>query len=239
MLDGTEVYDHAAGIARPAASLIKVPLAMALVAAHCQHQCGHDGLDLDVVETLRDGDRVDGDGAFDAAPAGTRRTRWELIRHTLRESDNTAGNLLIRAIGMDATNHLLAEPPLSLSVTRIQRRFMDVAAAAAGYENLTSAREMCRLFALAASDPAYACLLEWLGQSPYDERLVSGVPVGTLVSHKVGDLDGIEHDAGIVYAPHAPYIVALLSVGLPAPGDGNRTIAEASRLIYGLISGTS
>jgi beta-lactamase class A len=74
-----------------------------------------------------------------------------------------------------------------------------------------------------------------LTQSPYDERLVAGVPAGSIVAHKVGDLDGVEHDVGIIYAPRSSYIVALLSADLPAPGDGTRTIADASRLIYSLF----
>lgn len=236
MLDGTNVYGYAADIVRPSASLIKVPLAMALVAAHLRRRADDDTLDLDGGEALHEEDRVEGEGAFEAAPAGTRRTRWELIGHMLRESDNTAGNLLIRAIGLDAVNHFMSGPPLELRITRLRRRFMDFAAAAAGYENLTTAREMCRIFAHLAAEPAYAPLLDWLAQSPYDERLVAGVPSGTLVAHKVGDLDGIEHDVGIVYAADAPYIVALLSTGLAVPGDGSRTIIEASRLIFRLMA---
>lgn len=232
MLDGTAIYAYAADVALPSASLIKVPLAMAIVAAYLSRRPDDDILDLDGMEALREEDRVAGEGAFEAASAGTRRTRWELIGHMLRESDNTAGNLLIRAIGLDVVNQFMSRPPLGLRVTRLRRRFMDVAAAAAGNQNLTSAREMCRIFAHLAAEPAYAPLLDWLTQSPYDERLVSGVPAGTLVAHKVGDLDGVEHDVGIVYAADAPYIVALLSAGLPAPGDGSRTIVQASRLIF-------
>ena len=237
LLDGTPVYDYAADIVRPSASLIKVPLAMALVAS--SRRQGHEGVDLQVTETLCEVDRVEGDGTFDGAPAGTSRTRWELIGHMLRESDNTAGNLLIRAIGMDTVNRFLAGPLLCLSTTRLRRHFMDFAAAAAGEENLITAREMCRILTLLAAEPEYACLREWLTQSPYDERLVAGVPTGIAVAHKVGDLTGVEHDAGIVYAPHVPYIVTMLSVDLPAPGDGNRTIAGASRLIYTLMTGSA
>ncbi len=238
-LDGATVYEYAADIARPSASLIKVPLAMALVSAGQCRDHGDTALDLELEETLREEDRVDGEGAFDAAPVGTRRTRRELIGHMLRESDNTAANLLIRAIGIDRANHWMGDPPLELEVTRLRRRFMDFAAAAAGNENMTTAREMCRIFAYLAAEPGYAALLDWLTRTPYGERLVAGVPAGTLVAHKVGDLDGIEHDVGIVYAPAAPYIVALLSIGLPAPGDGNRTIVEASRLIYASIAGAA
>src|SRR5918998_1669215 len=44
LLDGTPVYDYAADVVRPSASLIKVPLAMALVAS--SRRQGHEGVDL-------------------------------------------------------------------------------------------------------------------------------------------------------------------------------------------------
>jgi beta-lactamase class A len=116
---------------------------------------------------------------------------------------------------------------------------MDFAAAAAGEENLITAREMCRILTLLAAEPEYACLRDWLTQSPDDERLVAGVRTGTAVAHKAADLTGVEHDAGIVYAPRVPYIMTMLSVDLPAPGDGSRTIAGASRLIYTLMTGSA
>lgn len=236
-LDGVIVYAYAADVARPAASLIKVPLAMALVASDQRRRAGRPGVDLDVVETLREADRTSGDGAwegsFDTAPAGARRTRWQLIDHALRESDNTAANLLIKAIGMQQVNHFMSAPPYCLTATRLQRRFIDYAAAAAGRENWTTAGEMCLLFAaLARPDTPFEPLLSSLKRSPYDDALVAGLPPGTVVAHKVGGLPGIEHDAGIVYAPCGPYVVALLSQHLPDAEIGKQTMTMASRLIY-------
>ena len=233
--NGEAVYAYAADAVRPAASLIKVPLAMALIESDKARRDGA-GLDLTAGVTLREEDRVEGDGTFDAAPVGTTRTRWELLGHTLRESDNTAGNLLIATIGMDAVNRFMRAAPYRLRTTCLRRRFMDFTAATAGRENLTTAREMCALFAaLLAPEAPFAPILEWLKCSPYDARLVAGLPAGTVVAHKVGDLAGVEHDVGIVYAPGGPYIAALLSVNLPAPNTGTATIAEASRLIYQLV----
>jgi len=239
VLDGERetLFTYAADAVRPAASLIKVPLAMALVTSDQARLRGETGVNLEATAILRDEDRVEGVGSFDSAPAGTRRTLWQLIGHALRESDNTAANLLIDAIGMQAVNHFLRRA-LGLPVTCLQRRFMDFAAAARGQENLTSAREMCMLFhALLARDGRYDRLVEWLTATPYDDKIVAGVPAGTVVAHKVGDLPGVEHDAGIVYAPERLYVVALLSGDLPDAGTGKATLAEASRLIYQLLAG--
>lgn len=234
---GAPVYAYAADVVRPAASLIKLPLAMALAQANRAYKAGGNGVDLDATVVLRETDRARGDGAdegsFDIAPAGTARTGWQLIDHALRESDNTAANLLIGALGMDEVNRWMRSAPLHLSATRLQRRFIDFAAAATGRENWTTAREMCLLLrALHDQANLYAPLVESLLASDSPDALVAGLPPQVPVAHKVGGLPGIEHDAGIVYAPDGPYIVALLSQNLPDTDAGKAVIAEASCLIY-------
>jgi beta-lactamase class A len=202
---------------------------MALLAA----TQGDRRIDLEREIILREKDRVAGDGRFDQAPAGARRTVRELIAHTIRESDNTAGNLLIDTIGMARVNEWMEAAPYRLQATRLRRHFMDFAAVAAGQENVTTAREMCILFtALLDQQAVFAPILQWLTESPYDDKLVAGIPSDVVVAHKTGDLPGIEHDAGIVYAATTPYIVVLLSAALPAPEVGKTTLAVASRLIY-------
>ena len=120
---------------------------------------------------------------------------------------------------------------------------MDFVAAGAGRDNLTTAREMCILLSgLLDPDQPYGALVDWLKQARGDGKLVAGVPAGTVVAHKVGDLPGatfVEHDAGIVYAPNGPYVVAQLSANLPEPEIGKATIAQASRLIYRQMVGSS
>ncbi len=234
--DGAIMYTHEADVVHPAASLIKVPLAMAAWDSNQAHQPSGVGLDLAATVTLREEDRVEGEGTFDQAPAGTVRTYAELISHTLRESDNTAANALINALGIEQINAWMRSAPLDLQLTMLRRHFMDWAAAAAGRENVTTAREMCRVFAALLDEKEhYDALLHWLASSPYDEKLVAGIPPGIKVAHKVGDLPGVEHDVGIIYAPSKPFIVALLGSGIPDEQTGKATIAEASRLIYEVI----
>lgn len=227
--DGRVIYAYAADAIVPAASLIKVPIAMAILSC-AQGDCA---IDLEHEVALREENRVAGDGCFDRAPAGTRRTMRELIAHMIRESDNTAGNLLIDTIGMLRVNEWMSASPYCLHATRLQRHFMDVAAAAAGYENVTTAREMAGLFvSLLEQRAVFAPILQWLVESPYNDKLVAGIPSQVVIAHKTGDLPGIEHDAGIVYAAPRPYIAVLMSTALPEPELGKTTLAAASRLIY-------
>jgi beta-lactamase class A len=83
--------------------------------------------------------------------------------------------------------------------------------------------------------PQYAALLDLLQRAVGDGKLEAGIPPGTPIAHKVGDLPGVEHDAGMIFAPDGPYIVAALGVALPDVERGRRTIAAASRLAWRLM----
>ena len=80
--------------------------------------------------------------------------------------------------------------------------------------------------------PAYAELRALMERSVTDQKLDAGLPAGTTLAHKVGDLPGVEHDAGIIFAPEGPYMVAALAVDLPDVASGRETIAAVSRLIW-------
>ncbi len=224
---GERVYGYAEDVIRSAASLIKVPLAMAL----------YDILPriLDVAVVLVETERVEGEGSFDTAPAGTVKTVRELVAHALAESDNTAANLLIDRVGFDTVNEWLAALGLR---TRLQRKFMDFQALAVGRDNVTTAEDMCTLFQR-LTRPEYVALLELLKCAVGMEKLERGLPPGTAIAHKVGDLPQAEHDAGLVFAPGAPYIIAVLAVNLQDAAAGRRTIAGASQLVWEAITGRS
>ncbi len=69
--DGAMVYEYAADTVHAAASLIKVPLCMAVLDADYERQQTGTGIDLAATVTLRDDDRVAGEGSFDRADAGS------------------------------------------------------------------------------------------------------------------------------------------------------------------------
>lgn len=225
---GSQVYNYQEQTVRSAASLIKVPLALAVYAAQGSTLTAA----LDMTVTLAEEDRVEGDGSFDRAPAGTTKTIRELVAHALIESDNTAANLLIDRVGFDQVNQFLEHHWMQ---TRLRRKFMDFAALAAGRDNTTTAQEMCAIFFHMVRQ-RYAEVLDFLGQSVCDHKLEAGLPPGTLLAHKTGDLPGVEHDVGIVFASPEPYIVAALSVDLPDSETGRRTIAQASGMIWAVMT---
>ncbi|WP_202841324.1 serine hydrolase [Luteimonas saliphila] len=86
------------------ASGVKVPVAIAVLRA-----VARGDLALDTRLTLREDDFVDGAGGTNAFRAGARlRVSW-LLEQMIVHSDNTASDVLIRAVGIDAVNAVAAE----------------------------------------------------------------------------------------------------------------------------------
>jgi beta-lactamase class A len=70
-----------------------------------------------------------------------------------------------------------------------------------------------------------------LGQRIAD-RLPALLPPDVPIAHKTADLDGFTHDAGMVYLPGRPYVLAVMAQG-ESPSEGKAIAAEISRLVFG------
>lgn len=144
--DGSIRYAYQADVVRPAASLIKVVIALTVY----HYATALSIIDLDQTVELTETVRVEGEGTVDHAPTGSWWSYNQLIAHMLHESDNTAGNLLLDLLGhhlhsaMDGVNSYARA--VGTHATLLQRRFMDLTAARAGRDNLTCALDMCQIF---------------------------------------------------------------------------------------------
>jgi beta-lactamase class A len=204
--DGRELLAIDADRPLPAASVLKV---LILVEAHAQ------ALDRRFrwtdEHTLVDTDIVGCTGSFQGEPRGSSWTYLQYARRMITESDNTAANILLRRLGIEAVNRRAAA--LGMTETRVEREFMDFDAQRRGYENRTTAREMGLLMRSIyrreiltpqACDDLIA-LLEHTSRG----RIASGVPKDIAVGHKSGTLSGCRHDVGWVRVPGQPYILSV------------------------------
>jgi beta-lactamase class A len=149
-------------------------------------------------------------------------------------SDNTATNLLIDRVGMDAVNKRL--DVLGLPKTRLRRKMMDLKAAGEGRENVSTPLEMMTLLEKLwkgdiLKEPYRNDFLEILA-IPKDSPLRSGVPEGVDVAEKPGELEAVRCDSGIVMLPGRPYILCAMTTYLKRDTDGNPVIAKISRLAF-------
>jgi beta-lactamase class A len=149
-------------------------------------------------------------------------------------SDNTATNLLIDKVGLEAVNKRL--DALGLPKTRLRRKMMDLKAAAEGRENVSTPLEMMTLLekiwrGSALREPYRTDLLAILA-IPKDSPLRAGVPEGVEVAEKPGELEAVRCDSGIVMLTGRPYVLCVMTTYLKRDADGNPAIAKVSRTVY-------
>jgi beta-lactamase class A len=74
-------------------------------------------------------------------------------------------------------------------------------------------------------------MVEILSHQKFNEGIPAGVPPGTRVAHKTGELTKIHHDAAIVYAPR-PFVLVILVRGMAESKDSAGLMADITHWIY-------
>jgi len=236
---GVLVYDVASGTlvmqqqpdqVFPAASLIKLPIVLTVYQLAQQGQ-----LDLSQTITMRASDKVGGTGSLQNQPDGSSYQISDLCDRMLRESDNTAGNLILGRIGFAAVNSTM--DALGAPQTRVRRLFLDEAARRAGRENTTTPRDMLHLLQIVQQgsgiDPTARLAILTAMQHNVDRTMLPALlPPQTIIAHKVGSLLAIQHDVGIVELSGRTYLVVLMTQNLSSNAAGITALAQASLVIY-------
>jgi beta-lactamase class A len=212
----------------PLASTVKLALLYELF-----RQADEGRLTLDAVRPLDKKHVVGGSGVLAelTAPAMSLRDYATLM---VIVSDNTATNLLIDVVGMDAVTARMAA--LGMPSIKLRRKMIDLAAARRGDENVGTPADMAKLLAVIykgeglKKDSAEALLT--ILKKPKTSALRSGVDAGVPVANKTGTLEGVEADAGIVYVNNRPYILVVLTTYLKSNAAGDAAIRAASRAAF-------
>jgi beta-lactamase class A len=165
---------------------------------------------------------------------GESRTLDQLSELMITVSSNLATNLLMGKLGVD--NIRAGVHALGADGMNVRRPLEDSKAFAQGLNNTTTARALLQLLeALAAGravDPeASRQMIAVLERQTVNERIPAGLPPGTVVAHKTGEITKIRHDAGIVYAPR-PFVLVVLTRGLTDDKAADALIADIARRLY-------
>jgi beta-lactamase class A len=167
--------------------------------------------------------------------AGQTRTLRQLCELMITVSSNLATNLLIEKLGVEnirATVHSLHADGMN-----VLRGVEDGKAFAKGLNNTTTARGLQQLLdAIArgvAVDPESSRqMLEILERQKFNEGIPAGLPAGTRVAHKTGEITKIHHDAAIVFAPR-PFVLVILVRGIAETKVSAALMADITRRLYG------
>jgi len=219
-LRGADWVSHNADAPHYAASTMKVVL---VVAAYREAEAGR--LDLDAPVAVHNRFRsAAGDGRFeidrseDSDPEPWRRLhaevslRWLCLRAIVCSS-NLATNLVLESVGAPAVTEALAA--VGADGSRVTRGIEDTDARDTGLQNVVTAHDLARTLqslasGTAASPAGCSEILATLAAQQINDAIPAGLPRGTVVAHKSGWVEGISHDAGIVYPPDRdPYVFAM------------------------------
>jgi beta-lactamase class A len=159
-----------------------------------------------------------------------------LLRLMITRSSNFATNALITLVGADAVTRTMR----SLGAQRIQvlRGVEDGKAFQKGLNNTTTARDLAIILRAiqegrAASPAATREMLEILRAQEFNEKIPAGLPAGTPVAHKTGEITAVSHDAAIVYPPgRKPYVLVVLTRGIADGAKSAKLIADISAIVY-------
>jgi beta-lactamase class A len=159
-----------------------------------------------------------------------------LLRLMIARSSNFATNTLITLVGADEVTRTMR----SLGAQRIQvlRGVEDGKAFEKGLNNTTTARDLSIILRAieegkAASPMATREMLGILLAQEFNEKIPAGLPVGTRVAHKTGEITAVSHDAAIVYpAGRKPYVLVVLTRGITDGTKSSKLIADISSMVY-------
>jgi beta-lactamase class A len=159
-----------------------------------------------------------------------------LLRLMITRSSNFATNTLITLVGADAVTRSMR----SLGAQRIQvlRGVEDGKAFEKGMNNTTTARDLAIILRAiqegkAGSPPATREMLAILLAQEFNEKIPSGLPPGTRVAHKTGEITAVSHDAAIIYPTgRKPYVLVVLTRGISDGTRSSKLIADISAIMY-------
>ena len=242
-LDGGEALDINGDGAYHAASTMKVPV---MIEVMRRVESGALSLSQDVLLVNRFASIADGspftlDAADDSDSSmyervGSRVSIRELTDGMITRSSNLATNALIAIV--DPVLVSATATALGTRATHVLRGVEDQKAFDMGLVNTTTAADLSSLLVAIARDRAAspgscALMREILLRQEFNERIPAGVPPGTPVAHKTGDITAAAHDAAIVFpAGRAPYVLVVLTKGIADVHRADFLIADLSRLVW-------
>ena len=240
-LDGAEEFFIAPDTSFHAASTMKVPVMIELF-----RQAGEGTVSLAEALPVRNSFRsiVDGttyelsvdedsDREVYAAIGGTMTLR-RLCELMITVSSNFAANLLIERLGVQNIRRTVTA--LGADGLQVLRGVEDDKAFQKGLNNTTTPRGLLVLLEKLATGQAVnreadGEMIEMLKRQRFNDAIPAGLPPGTPVAHKTGNITRIQHDAAVVFAKR-PYVLVVLVRGIDDEKKSVALIAGISRIVY-------
>ena len=208
-LGGGEAFAYNADMPLIAASIIKIPV---MIEAFRRFENGE--MDRNAIHVLREEEKKPSCGALNRMHAGLEVTMRDLVDLMIVLSDNTATNIMIDYLGVDAVNRTLRG--FGAETTTLCRKLFDTTGIKAGLRNTICACEIGMLLEKMAkgeliSPEADAEMIDILKNQKLNGKFPFFLkPRGIKSAHKTGEDDGITHDAAVIYT-EKPFVLCMFS----------------------------
>ncbi|MDF2839282.1 MAG: hypothetical protein K0Q99_53 [Clostridia bacterium] len=228
---GRVLFEKNADRQVPSASTIKIPI---MIEAYRCFLAGS----LDLNDRISIGNEKKVEFSLITAMNTDHYTIRDLILLMMTISDNTATNILIEILGMENINKMSRS--LGLEGTILQRKMMDFEAAKQGRQNLTVPREMLMVMeklykSKILTKAACTEMLKIMSTVVCRDFMIRDLPEYIKCAHKPGELEGVNHDVGIVFASATDYVLGIFATRLKDNISGRNDIAQLSRVIFDQI----
>lgn len=203
-----------------AASVAKVPVAMTVL-----HLVTEGAISLDDQVTYQEAtDYAGGAGSLRyALKDGDTVPVSYLLDRLIRVSDNIAWNMLERYIGAGTINQYMQSLGVQTPYTETNNR-------------LTPRDTNTLLLALnglqaGISPELTRWLIDLMATTVYRDRIPAKLPPEAYVAEKVGTLEDVIHDVGLVYAPNRSFAISVMTSNLPER-EASELIADLAARVY-------
>jgi beta-lactamase class A len=251
-LTAGEQIGHGEHDVMPTASLIKLPVLAALYRAVADGR-----LRLEDRTAYGEGHRTLGSGVLSKLSFGVEMTVRDAAVLMMTISDNSATNMCIDLVGLDAVNALMER--LELSTTRLLRRLGDRGAGLdARNMSVSSAADIVRLLTMIArhecvSADASEDMLRIMRRCDYRHELSAELPWNEMnmlgddpslawVAEKGGSfLNGVRTSGAVFKSPAGYFAMSAFCEGGTGPGsgrgaEGNTTLGRLGKTAWGALA---
>ncbi len=201
-----ETVAYNADVKCKTASVIKLPILV-----HTALAVQEGTLSWDERLTLTDAEKVGGSGVLTHLTAGLNLSLRDACMLMTILSDNTATNMVIEHIGVEAVNARMRTLHLPITTCFRKSYAPDTEASREFGLGVSTANEMCDLLTQISDTEsdnasAYMQVLKMLGEQQYTDTIPRLLPASWKYAGKTGSVDAVRNDVGIVTAPDSAQV---------------------------------
>jgi beta-lactamase class A len=217
-------------VPRPAASVVKFPLAITLYDLHFK---GHINLEDEI--SVADLGKTEYQSIFKLFAPSRKLSIRELVLLALATSDNPAAEFLFNLAGVQQINHTLEALGCS-NKSRAAVGFDDSMLSKQGRANVLTADDCNKIFIETYSLKRYRELYFALTNNLRNTRIPLYFDESIRIPHKTGSLSGVVNDAGVIVSKEALIYISVFTDHQEQPDVTSQQIGQVAFDIWQEIS---